>query len=82
MRQAYAKSGDAAAADFLTWTTYSTARYESATHGGRFVTNLADHEAYGRRGWRAWAASGARLGWPSIYGFRARSGTHIPVSSP
>lgn len=42
MAAAYAKSGDANARAYNTWTVYSTAPYISATHGNRYVNNFAN----------------------------------------
>ncbi len=42
MAAAYARSGDANARDYITWTVYSTAPYTSATHGNRYVNNFAN----------------------------------------
>lgn len=50
MTAAYARSGDANARDYATWTEYSTAPYTSATHGNRYVNNYANPEGaeYGK----------------------------------
>jgi hypothetical protein len=42
MAVGYAKSGDANAQAYNTWTVYSTAPYTSATHGNRYVNNFAN----------------------------------------
>ena len=50
MAAAYAKSGDANAGAYNTWTVYSTAPYTSATHGNRYVNNFANPQGaeYGK----------------------------------
>ncbi len=42
MAVAYAKSGDANARAYNSWTIYSMAPYTSATHGNRYVNNFAN----------------------------------------
>jgi hypothetical protein len=51
MEAAYGKSGIDLVANYTSWRIFSTAPYESATHGGRYVTNRANSKgaaAYGR----------------------------------
>ena len=49
MATAYSKSGNAMAANYLTWRRYSKTAYQSGTHGGRFTQNYANDKgrAYG-----------------------------------
>lgn len=49
LRDAYARSGNEHAENYLDWPKYSQRPYVSATHGGRYVQNYANGtaEAYG-----------------------------------
>ena len=50
MQAGYAKSGMKVAAQYVSWKSYATRAYQSATHGGRFVQNFANAKAknYGK----------------------------------
>ena len=43
----YAKSGNPTAAAYTSWRRYNTSPYQSATHGGRYVNNYSNNNAYG-----------------------------------
>lgn len=45
LQRGYARSGDATAAEFRSWTRYNTAPYLSATHGNHYVNNYANEAA-------------------------------------
>jgi hypothetical protein len=47
MVEAYGRSGIPDAEEFAGWTVFATQPYVSATHGDRFVTNLANDAAEG-----------------------------------
>jgi len=50
MQAGYAKSDTKVASQYVSWKSYATRSYQSATHGGRFVQNFANAKAknYGK----------------------------------
>ena len=50
MQEAYGASGDPVATEYQGWPRFSTAPYQSATHGNRYVQNYADPKAAGAYG--------------------------------
>ena len=48
LREAYAKSGNSLAVEFVEWPVYTTVAYLSGLHGNRYVQNYSNDKAYGQ----------------------------------